>query len=250
MGYPIVHAASLPAAPGSQPCSERRMKAWGVAVCAGVVTLAACSGPHRGPSHAAAMPQAGRHTAVLEVVSGATTLSVGTGNLGGSLLRAWTPASSGIRPVLTERGPMVLLHLESAGHGGPAAVHVLLNPHVTWRLVFAGGTSRTTVSLGQGRVSSVDFAAGTSVIQMTLPRPGGTTPVVLAGGASQATLRLPAGVPARLRLTGGAAFATLAGHTYTGVPGGTVLAAAGWAQAASRYDIDAPAGVSAISVTS
>jgi hypothetical protein len=57
-------------------------------------------------------------------------------------------------------------------------------------------------------------------------------------------------VPARLRLTGGGAFATLAGHTCTGVAGGTVLAAAGWTRAASRYDIDAPAGVSAISVTS
>jgi hypothetical protein len=42
--------------------------------------------------------------------------------------------------------------------------------------------------------------------------------------------------------------ATLAGQTYTGVADGTVLAAPGWAQAASRYDIDAPAGVSAISV--
>jgi hypothetical protein len=61
-------------------------------------------------------------------------------------------------------------------------------------------------------------------------------------------LSLPAGVPAQLRLDGGAASATLAGHTYIGAAGGTVLAAAGWASAASRYDIDAPAGVSAISV--
>ncbi len=226
------------------------MNAWRAALCAGVVVLAACSGPHRGPSHAAAMPRAGRQTAVLEVVSGATTLSVGTGDLGGSLLRAWTPASSGTRPVLTGRGPAVLLRLESAGHGGPATVHVLLNPHVIWRLVLAGGTSRTTVSLGRGRVSGVDLAAGTSVIRMTLPRPGGTVPVVLAGGASQALLSLPAGIPARLRLIGGAGFATLAGHTYTGVAGGTVLTAAGWARAASRYDIEAPAGVSAISVIS
>jgi hypothetical protein len=32
------------------------------------------------------------------------------------------------------------------------------------------------------------------------------------------------------------------------VAGGTVLAAPGWAQAANRYDIEAPAGVSAITV--
>jgi hypothetical protein len=44
-----------------------------------------------------------------------------------------------IRPVLTGHGP-VLLHLEPTGQGGPAAVRILLNPHVIWRLRFAGGT--------------------------------------------------------------------------------------------------------------
>jgi len=96
--------------------------------------------------------------------------------------------------------------------------------------------------------AGVDFAAGTNVITMNLPQPGGTASVRLAGGASQVTLGVPAGVPARLRLDGGAASATLAGQTYTGVADGTVLAAPGWAQAASGYDIDAPAGVSAISI--
>lgn len=35
------------------------------------------------------------------------------------------------------------------------------------------------------------------MITMTLPRPGGTVSVVLAGGVSQATLHLPVRVPAR-----------------------------------------------------
>ncbi len=223
------------------------MKAWRVAVCAGVVALAGCSGAHRAPPHTVAMPRDGRDSAALEVVNGATTITVGTADIGGNLIRASTPANSGIRPVLAGHG-QVLLHLEATGQSGPAVVRILLNPHVLWRLRFAGGTSTTTVSLGHGRVSAVDFAAGSSVITMTLPRPAGTAPVVLAGGASRATLSLPAGVPARLRLDGGAASATLAGQTHIGVAGGTVLAAPGWAQAASRYDIDATAGVSAVSV--
>ena len=85
---------------------------------------------------------------------------------------------------------------------------------------------------------------------MQLPPPAGTVTVVLAGGASQVNLSLPAGVPARLRLDGGASSATIGGHTYTGVAGGTVLAMPGWDGAPSRYDIDAPACVSAISVNS
>jgi len=51
-------------------------------------------------------------------------------------------------------------------------------------------------------------------------------------------------------LTGcAAALAVLAGSVYTGIGGGTVLAAPGWAQAANRYDLDAIAGVSEVSVT-
>ena len=223
------------------------MKAWCVVVCAGVLALAGCSGAHGAPPHTVSMPRDGRDSATLEVVNGATTVTVGTASLGGNLIRVSTPDNSGIRPALAGHGP-VLLHLDPTGGSGPAAVRILLNPQVTWRLRFAGGTSLTSVNLGHGRVAGVDFAAGASVITMTLPRPGGTASVVLAGGASRATLSLPAGVPARLRLDGGAASATLAGQTHVGVAGGTVLTASGWAQAASRYDIDAPAGVSAISV--
>jgi hypothetical protein len=74
--------------------------------------------------------------------------------------------------------------------------------------------------------------------------------IVLAGGASQVSLSASAGVPARLRLDGGAGSAVLGGQTYTGIAGGTVLTGSGWSSATSRYDIEAPAGVSTISVGS
>ena len=76
------------------------MKAWRVAVCAGVVVLVGCSGPHRAPPHAVAMPRDGRHSAALKVVSGAATVIVGTANLGDNLIRVSTPANSGVRPCL------------------------------------------------------------------------------------------------------------------------------------------------------
>jgi hypothetical protein len=80
--------------------------------------------------------------------------------------------------------------------------------------------------------------------------PDGTVAVVLAGGASQVSLSIPPGAAARLRLDGGASSATIGNLTYTGVAGGTMLTMPGWASAPRRYDIDAPVGVSAISVTS
>ena len=48
----------------------------------------------------------------------------------------------------------VLLHLDPTGLSGPAAVRILLNPYVTWRLRFTDGTSLTSVNLGHGRVTA------------------------------------------------------------------------------------------------
>jgi hypothetical protein len=101
------------------------------------------------------------------------------------LLRASTPADSGVAPDLVV-GDRAQLFLDGTGGPGPAALRIVLNSRVIWRLVF----------------------------------------------------------------TGGASSATIGNLTYTGVAGGTMLTMPGWASALRRYDIDAPAGVSAISVTS
>lgn len=183
------------------------------------------------------------------MVSGAATITIGTASLGTELVRASTPANSGVRPDLV-LGGTVQVFLDQTGLPGPAALKVLLNSGVAWRLVLAGGADQTSVDLGAGRFGGADFAAGSSLITMRLPRPDGTVTVVLAGGASQLSVSIPAGVPAQLRLDGGASAVTLGGRTYTGIAGGTVLTMPGWASAARRYEINAPAGVSAISVSS
>jgi hypothetical protein len=199
-------------------------------------------------SHVATAALGLRRTAELDVVSGATSVSVSTASLGNELLRVSTPPTSGLRPDLVV-GSTVQLYLDSEGGHGPAAVQVVLNSAVTWSLLFAGGANQTSADLTGGRFGGADFAAGSNLIAMTLPRPSGTITVQLAGGASQVSVGLPPGVPARLRLDGGASSAILLGHAYTGIAGGTVLTSPGWAQARARYLVDAPAGVSAINVT-
>jgi hypothetical protein len=201
--------------------------------------------PH---SHVATAALGLRHTAELDVVNGATSVSVTTAKLGSELLRVSTPPTSGLRPDLVI-GNTVQLYLDGAGGSGPAAVQVVLNSGVTWHLLFAGGANQTSADLSGGRFGGADFAAGSNLIAMTLPRPSGTITVQLAGGASQVSMGLPPGVPAQLRLDGGASSAILLGHTYTGIAGGTVLTSPNWQSAHARYLIDAPAGVSAINVT-
>jgi hypothetical protein len=199
-------------------------------------------------SHVATAGLGLRHSAELDVVNGATSLSVSTAKLGSELLRVSTPPTSGLRPDLVI-GTNVQLYLDSAGGNGPAAVQIVLNSAVKWHLLFAGGANQTSADLSGGLFGGADFAAGSSLIAMTLPHPAGTITVQLAGGASQVSVSLPTGVPAQLRLLGGASSAILLGHTYTGIAGGTVLSSPGWDHASNRYLINAPAGVSTINVT-
>jgi hypothetical protein len=224
-----------------------------VAGCAG--TPAALFHTGSGPGHSSAsqhtvwLAAGGRSDATLAVVSGAATLTISAAPLQGQLLRVWTPANSGVRPQLVQADGRVQLFLASTGQSGPSAVFVDLSTSVRWRLQLSGGASQTVLDLRRGQVGGIDFTAGSSLISMMLPRPRGTTTITLAGGASQVDTQVPAGVPVRLQLDGGAGTATVGGQTHAGVAGGTVLTPPGWAGAVDRYDVSAPAGVSTISVT-
>jgi hypothetical protein len=190
----------------------------------------------------------GEHDATLAVVTAAGTLRVTAATMPGSLMQVSTPGNSGVRPQLVSSTGRVQLSLLATGQLGPSAVWIELSTAVSWRLQFSGGTNQTFLNLSNGQVASIDFTAGSSLIQLTLPRPAGTATITLGGGASQVNLATPPGVAARLRLSAGASAATLAGQTYNGLARGTVLSSPGWAQAASRYDIDARAGINDISV--
>ena len=233
------------------------------AVAAAAVTLVGCAGTpaallHGGThgsggaghaGHSVSLPASGQHHATLAIVSGAASVIVTAVAMPGQLLRASTPAGSGLRPRLVAAGGRVQLFLDSTGQGGPSVVTVEVSSAVSWQLQLSGGASQSVLRLGSGKVSGIDFTAGSSLIQMTLPRPTGTPVITLAGGASQVSLTVPDGVLARLQLDGGAGTARLAGVTRTGIASGTVLTEPGWSHAANRYEIDAPAGVSDISVT-
>jgi len=219
-----------------------------VAVGAGGTALA-LSGSS--PSHLAAMPRGGLTRAELKVTSGTAILDVSVGKLGGTLLRASTPDGAPVRPVLTDPG-LIVLSLAGAGRGGQGsgyAVKVVLNAAVTWSLDLAGGTQLTKVDLRGGKVAGIAVMAGSDTLDLSLPRPAGTLPLLLAGGVSQFLLSLPAGVPAQVTVGGGASFVSLDGQHLTGIAGGTVVTSPGWAAATSRYDIDAISGFSQLAVS-
>ncbi|MDI1462696.1 hypothetical protein QEZ54_17110 [Catellatospora sp. KI3] len=201
-----------------------------------------------GRAHTVSAARADRDTAALTVVSGATTLTVRAADLGDDLYRISTPEDSGISPEVVESGGRHQLHLSATGEHGPAVVEVLLNQQVRWDLRFSGGATETLVDMGAGRLGAIDFTAGSSRIEAVLPRPEGTRTVRMAGGASDFLVRAPQGVPVRVSAGGGAANVTVDGQRRSGVAGGSVFAPPAWDSSTDRYDVDAVAGVSTLTV--
>jgi hypothetical protein len=219
--------------------------------CSGAPGTRHATRPEFGPAaHRATLAATGQRQATLALVSGAATVTVSAAAPSGTLARASTPTNANVRPQFELAADRAQLFLDATGQSGAAAISIQLSRSVMWQLQFSGGSNQTILNLADSKIASIDFTAGASLIQMTLPRPSGTATITLAGGAGQVSVTVPSGVPARLRLYGGASAATLFGGTHSGVARGTVLSSPGWAQAANRYDIAVPAGVSDISVSS
>jgi len=204
------------------------------------------------PSHAVVVSRGDLTRAALKVTAGTPFLDVSMGRLGGTLLRVSTPAGAPVRPVLSGSQLIVLSLADATGPGAQGSgyvVKVVLNSAVTWSLDLAGGAQRTQVDLRGGKVAGVAVMAGSAVLDMSLPRPSGTLPFLLAGGVSQFRLSLPGGVPVQVTVGGGASSVSVDDQKLTGVAGGTVLTPPGWASATSRFDIDAISGFSQLTVS-
>jgi hypothetical protein len=184
-----------------------------------------------------------RDTGTVDLVSGATTVSVRTADLGPDRVRATTPDGAGVAPVLDVQDDTVTVHLVPTGLSGPGAVTVLLDPRVRWQVRMSGGAVSQRLDLRGARLSGVDLVAGATRIELDLPVPDRTVPVRMEGGATEFTVHVPAGVATGVRVGGGAASTDVDGVRRTGLAGGTVLSTS---TATDRYDVDATAGVSTL----
>jgi hypothetical protein len=218
-------------------------------VLAGLV--AACSSPPPAvTAHTVSLDTDGRTQATLEVLTGTTVLEIGMADLGaaGSLLRVVTPPGAPAARLQTDDGADGGSVVDLTASNAPT-VTVTLNTRVRWQLELGGGTSRTSADLRRGQVTGISFTAGSSVISLALPRPHGTVPIQLAGGASEFSLSLPSGIPAQVTAGGGAGEVSLEGADHVGVAGGSVFTTAGWTPGGAGFDINATSGASRITVT-
>jgi hypothetical protein len=186
--------------------------------------------------------------AAFELVNGSDVVRVTAGDLGRELFQVSTPADSKVIPTVAVDGSSVVAGLRNTGQDGPALVTVVLNDDVRWRVRLTGGASDQAVDLTGGPGGDVEFVAGTSRAEVSLPAAPGTQRISLAGGASQLVVHLTGNAPVRLATKQGAGDVTVDGQSLSGVAGGSVFTAPGWDTAADRFDIDATSGVSAVTV--
>jgi DNA-binding MarR family transcriptional regulator len=129
-----------------------------------------------------------------------------------------------------------------------AAVHITLNGSIPWSIEVRGGLAQMEADLSRLQLASFDMTGGAASIDVTLPRPKGTVPVRMAGGAANIAFHRPAGVPAGARLTGGAAKLQFDRQQLGAFGGLTRLETPGFEVAADRYDIRVTGGASTVTI--
>lgn len=183
-------------------------------------------------------PLDGRAESELHLVSGTGTVTVRGADLDGDLYRISTPPDGDAVPRVVDRDGRVELHLVPSGRDGPAAVEVALSTDVRWQIRLSGGAVEQVVDMTAGGLAGVDFVAGATRIELSLPRPEGTVTVRVGAGASELTVTAPDGVPLQARLNNGAGQAIIDGARHNGIAPGSVLTSVGWEAARDRYELD------------
>jgi hypothetical protein len=197
-------------------------------------------------AHTATAALDGRTTAGFDLVDSAKNVTLRTVDLGDSLYRISTPEGSNVVPRAEDQDGRIRLHLA----GDAQTVDVALNAAVLWDLRMAGGADLSTIDLSLGRVGGVDLTGGASRISLTLPRPDGTLSVRMSGGVSLFDVRTTGRVPVRVRVGNGAGQVTLDGRKHSGVAAGRTFTPEHWGETEDRIDVDAIAGMSALTVAS
>ncbi|MGW4940806.1 hypothetical protein ACWEOZ_04345 [Actinoplanes sp. NPDC004185] len=194
--------------------------------------------------HLATAARDGRTSAGFDLIDGAERVTLRAADLGDTLYRITTPDAGAVVPRTDEQGGRVRLRLD----GDAGSVDITLNAAVRWDLRIAGGAQLSTIDLSAGRVGGVDLAGGASRIALRLPRPDGTLSVRMSGGVSLFDVRTAERTPVRVRVGRGAGQVTLDGQRHAGVAAGRTFTPASWAAAVDRVDVDAAAGMSALTV--
>lgn len=134
--------------------------------------------------------------------------------------------------------------------GGQRAVEVALNAAIPWQIVIQGQAAEIAALLGGLDLAGLEVKGGSSMIRLELPTPEGMVPIRISGGASEVTVRRPAGVAARAHLKGWTSTMVFDGQTFGGVGNDVRLQSPGFDLTAPHYDIDVTGAASMLTISS
>jgi hypothetical protein len=131
---------------------------------------------------------------------------------------------------------------------GRHAAELTLNSAIPWQIEIRSGVSKFSADLREMRLVSLEVRGGASELEVFLPRPSGIVAVRIGGGASNVTLRRPAGAAVGVQVHGGASKLTFDEQHFGAIGGGVRLATTSHSSAADRYDIVIAGGASRLAV--
>jgi len=230
-----------------------------VAVAGGIAAVPGALVSSSGPvvtSHFSALT--GELTAPrLDLSAGAAQINVHAGATGADLYQATIQSPSDEKPEVTVDAATSTLHVNLPGRSGfhfgtvndHRSVDLTLNDQLPWVVGLSTGASATNLDLSGLKVSSVTVESGASSVKLILPKPAGTVPISISGGAMHLTIQRLPGTSIRVSSSGGASSVDVDGNHFGGLfHDGEVYASTEYSTAADRFDISIESGASSISI--
>jgi DNA-binding MarR family transcriptional regulator len=195
-------------------------------------------------------PLADLESARLVFPSGAFRLNLRAGDVKGALYQARfegpMPDVKAKDGVVTVRYPRRLW----VPSREKRAAEVTLSVAIPWQIMIQGGAAEVTAELGGLNLAGLEVKGGLSMIRLVLPALSGVVPIRISGGASEVTIRRPAGVAARVHLKGWASQFVFDEQTFSAVGNDVWLQSPGYEATAPCYDIEVSSSASMVTITS
>jgi hypothetical protein len=125
---------------------------------------------------------------------------------------------------------------------------ITLSSSRPWVIGATGQLSALTADLGGLELREIDVGGGASRIVLLLPRPMGHVPIRFAGGVADVTIRRPSGIPAQVRIGGGASKLNLEDQFFNAVGGTLNWKSPDYQRASDGFDIEVRRGASSLTV--
>ena len=152
-------------------------------------------------------PADGLGSARLHVALGAAKIELRSAPLGDLLFRAHVEHGGRAPEVRLDRstGTLYIGHDGAwiLGGWGRVRLDMQVSDSIPWALDIDSGAVKGTLNMAGGRVSSLESDAGSTRLELSLPKPSGVVPVRVDGGSVRVDLRRPSGVAVLVNTTGG-----------------------------------------------